>query len=207
MNDYCVCLDNGQKMLRSDAYKPEWSKRWFSSKEAAEQWKEQREQIKKNDVLKREKREADKKRRAELAQSIAEEDRARIKYWKDKCIDILGEMTGYTKGLNMPSVAFQKIEMYNELVSRYNFHALYLTLSGERKTIVNALERKTFSSEYGMFGYIFAIVNSHIDAYMKVVARQENQFEKYGDEPIATGKSTSKDDIIKDFLGDEDWWL
>lgn len=90
--------------------------------------------------------------------------------WRQKSIDLLFEILGYTEHMTIPGVFWKNFKSYEPM----GYETVYATIQGERSSIEWALHNKQFKSEAGLILYVCRILENHmIDYYKRVISLEQ----------------------------------
>lgn len=85
------------------------------------------------------------------------------KEYRQKCMEKIGNILGYTKGQKFPTIVAKKLKEYET----YGYDTVYQTILGKEQDIYNAISNKDFASEYNKTSYIMAIITNSINDFYK----------------------------------------
>ena len=85
------------------------------------------------------------------------------KTYRQKCIEELGNILGYSKDQKFPTIVAKKLKEYET----YGYEVVFETISNKKQVIINSISNKDFTSEYNKTSYIMAIITNSINDIYK----------------------------------------
>ena len=84
--------------------------------------------------------------------------------YKQKCLEELGNLLGYSEGQKFPTIVAKKLKEYES----YGYEVVLKTILDKKEIIGYAIDTKNFNSEYNKVAYVMAIITNNInDVYKK----------------------------------------
>ena len=118
--------------------------------------------------------------------------------WRRKCIDELSEVVYGDVKMIIPPMALKLLNDFED------YHALYMTIVEQSEHIRRSVETKSFSSDYGRFKYIFAIIQNNYND--NLIARNAKKNENTSDitaEGVSiAGKKGSSSHSVANLVGE-----
>ena len=102
------------------------------------------------------------------------------KAYRQKCIEELGNILGYSKDQKFPTIVAKKLKEYES----YGYEVVFETISNKKQVIINSISNKDFTSEYNKTSYIMAIITNSINDIYK--QHQDKQKLQHIDKTVAT---------------------
>jgi len=93
------------------------------------------------------------------------------KVYRQKCLEEIGNILGYTKGQKFPTIVAKRLKEYEA----YGYEVVLQTITEKRQIIINSISTKDFTSEYNKTSYIMAIITNSINDIYK---RQQNKIKQ-----------------------------
>jgi hypothetical protein len=118
--------------------------------------------------------------------------------WRRKCIDELSTIVFGDAKLVIPSMAMKLLNNFDD------YHALHMTIVEQRDQIRTIVATKAFSSDYGRFKYIFAILENHYNDNLiaSTAKKNENTADITMDEVSIAGKRGGSSHSVASLVGD-----
>lgn len=85
------------------------------------------------------------------------------KTYRQKCIEELGNILGYSKNQKFPTIVAKKLKEYES----YGYEIVFETILCKKQIIINSISNKDFTSEYNKTSYIMAIITNSINDIYK----------------------------------------
>ena len=115
------------------------------------------------------------------------------------------DFLGYKSGQVFPTILCKRLKE----LEFYGYDVINETANKCKSSIEYALSTKSFSSDNGKIGYIFAIIKNNINDVYKQKIKEENKpaIEHYIDESVDIDniQTTHKEKNIKKWLEEDDW--
>lgn len=102
------------------------------------------------------------------------------KTYRQKCIEELGNILGYSKDQKFPTIVAKKLKEYES----YGYEVVFETICNKKQVIINSISNKDFTSEYNKTSYIMAIITNSINDIYK--QHQDKKKLQHIDKTVAT---------------------
>jgi len=91
------------------------------------------------------------------------------KMYRQKCLEELGNILGYSDGQKFPTIVPKKLKEY----SYYGYKVVLQTIISKRADIVYSISHKDFASEYNRVSYVMAIITNSINDVKKKMDKEQ----------------------------------
>lgn len=91
------------------------------------------------------------------------------KMYRQKCLEELGNILGYSDGQKFPTIVPKKLKEY----SFYGYKVVLQTIISKKADIVYSISHKDFASEYNKVSYVMAIITNSINDVKKKIDKEQ----------------------------------